>query len=262
MTDTMNALIAELSELRLPELRERYRAVLGTETRCPNRTFLIRSICSALRPAAPVDDNEQPAPLPAPPSETEPVALDEEDVESLEEDEADADSANAEPLEAAVVADAGTTTGTADEPPTLAVQTSEQPTRGRAPKVARPRIERQPRGRFSSMTVEELQAKYREVVGRDTGSDDKRYLIWKIREAEKGRVPVGPRAPRTRASETGEVRILPLRLEADAVAAMDAAWRARGMKTRMEFLRRALGHYLESLGATDAAAKFAGDASA
>ena len=45
-------------------------------------------------------------------------------------------------------------------------------------------------------------------------------------------------------------------LEAEAVEAMDAAWRDRGMKTRMEFLRRALGHYLTHIGAADAAAKF------
>lgn len=262
MTDTMNDLIAGLSELRLPELRERYRAVLGTETRCPNRTFLIRSICSALGPAAPAENGDQSALAPTPAADQEPVALAEEDVESLDEDEPDTDAGDAEPLEAAGTADADTTTETIDEPPSAPVQTSEQPTRARAPKVARPRIERQPRGRFSSMTVEELQAKYREVVGRDTGSDDKRYLVWKIREAEKGRVPVGPREPRARATEPADVRILPLRLEADVVEAMDEAWRSRGMKTRMQFLRRALGHYLESLGATDAAAKFASDASA
>ncbi len=53
------------------------------------------------------------------------------------------------------------------------------------------------------------------------------------------------------------MKILPLRLDAEAVAAMDEAWRKRGMKTRMEFLRRALGHYLEHLGASDAAARLA-----
>ena len=34
-----------------------------------------------------------------------------------------------------------------------------------------------PRGRFASMTIEELQRKYLEVVGRSTGSDDRRYLL-------------------------------------------------------------------------------------
>lgn len=33
-----------------------------------------------------------------------------------------------------------------------------------------------PRGRFASMTIDELQTKYLEVVGRSTGSDDRRYV--------------------------------------------------------------------------------------
>jgi hypothetical protein len=37
------------------------------------------------------------------------------------------------------------------------------------------------------MTIEELQTMYLEIVGRSTGRDDRRYLIWKIREVEKGR---------------------------------------------------------------------------
>lgn len=113
------------------------------------------------------------------------------------------------------------------------------------------------RGRFVSMSVEELQAKYLEVVGRPTGSDDRRYLIWKIREAEKGRIPVGPRKTRERNGEPLDVKILPLRLEAEIVERMDEAWRSRGIKNRMEFFRRALGHYLTHLGAEDAAVMFA-----
>jgi hypothetical protein len=114
-----------------------------------------------------------------------------------------------------------------------------------------------PRGRFASMSIEELQAKYLEAVGRATGSDDRRYLIWKIREAEKGRIPVGPRKTRERNGEPVDVKILPLRLEAEVVERMDEAWRARGIKNRMEFFRRALGHYLSHLGAEEAAALFA-----
>jgi len=52
------------------------------------------------------------------------------------------------------------------------------------------------------------------------------------------------------------VKILPLRLEAEVVERMDEAWRTRGIKNRMEFFRRALGHYLSHLGAEDAAALF------
>ncbi len=83
------------------------------------------------------------------------------------------------------------------------------------------------RGRFTSMSIEELQAKYLEAVGRATGSDDRRYLIWKIREAEKGRIPVGPRKTREGNGEPVDVKILPLRHEAEVVERMDEAWRTR-----------------------------------
>ena len=109
---------------------------------------------------------------------------------------------------------------------------------------------------IASMTIEELQTKYLEVVGRSTGSDDRRYLIWKIREAEKGRINVGPRKTRARDGEPLDVKILPLRLEADVADKMDEAWRAKGIKNRMEFFRGAIGHYLAHLGARDAAALF------
>ena len=94
------------------------------------------------------------------------------------------------------------------------------------------------------------------VVGRSTGSDDRRHLIWKIREAEKGRINVGPHKTRARDGEPLDVKILPLRLEADVADKMDEAWRAKGIKNRMEFFRGAIGHYLAHLGARDAAALF------
>jgi len=117
------------------------------------------------------------------------------------------------------------------------------------------------RGRFAVMTIEELQTKYLDVVGRSTGSDDRRYLIWKIREAEKGRINVGPRKTRAREGEPLDVKILPLRLEADVADKMDEAWRAKGIKSRMEFFRAAIGHYLTQLGARDVAALFEGEGS-
>jgi len=79
-------------------------------------------------------------------------------------------------------------------------------------------------------------------------------LVWKIREAEKGRIPVGPRGSRREGSSN--VRILPIRLEEQVVEKMDAAWRGQGMKTRMEFFRRAIGQYLEQMGESEAAALF------
>jgi len=109
------------------------------------------------------------------------------------------------------------------------------------------------RGRFSALSVAELQAKYREVVGRDTGSDDRGYLIWKIREAENGRVPVGPR----RIHATGDMTTLPFRIPTEAIKVMDDAWRARGVKSRNRFLQDAVSHYLAHLGDPSVAEQFA-----
>ena len=111
--------------------------------------------------------------------------------------------------------------------------------------------------RVGDMTVAQLQSLYLATVGRSTGSTDRRYLEWKIREAEKGRIPVGPREARSPEMPDAETaRVLPLRLETEAVEAMDATWKSHGMKSRMEFFRRALGHYLAHLGAHGAAMHF------
>lgn len=118
-----------------------------------------------------------------------------------------------------------------------------------APEAAAPKQ----RGRFSALSVAELKAKYREVVGRDTGSDDRAYLIWKIREAEKGRIRVGPRAVRA----AGDMTTLPFRIPTTASEAMDEAWRAQGVKSRNRFLQDAVSHYLAHLGYVSAAAQFA-----
>jgi hypothetical protein len=110
-------------------------------------------------------------------------------------------------------------------------------------------------GKLTRLEVPELQARYLEVVGRPTGSTNKPYMIWKVREAQKGRIPLGPRKNAHRAGVT--FKVLPLRLESEVVDKLDEAWRSRGIKNRMEFFRGALCHYLKELGAEDAAALFA-----
>ena len=71
-------------------------------------------------------------------------------------------------------------------------------------------------------------------------------------------MPIGPRATRTADQEAHtDMKILPLRLDAGAVERIDSAWRNAGMKSRMEFFRRALGHFFRHLGLRDAAALFA-----
>lgn len=202
----------ELERLRLPELQERYRALVGEETRCPNRAFLIRKIADALDARATRTATSSNAPTPR----------------------RRRDDARVEPA------------------PRV-----EAPTTAKASRAAAEPAAKAPRGRFQSMTTEELQTAYLAIVGRSTGSNDRRYLIWKIREAEKGRVPIGPRETRTPEQEAAtDSRIVPLRLDAPSVAAIDAAWRAQGLKSRMDFFRRALAHYLAHVGAHGAAALF------
>jgi hypothetical protein len=199
----------DLDSLRLPDLQQRYFEVLGEETRCPNKPFLLRRIRQA-RSAPTIDPEPRPAPASTPTADPEPAA---------------APAPHLVPL--------------------------------RRPARETPRAER---GRFKSMTVEELQSVYVQKVGRPTGSTDKAYLIWKIREAEKGRIPIGPRETRSPDQQGAtDVRILPLRLDAAAVEQLDAAWKGHGMKSRMEFFRRALGHYLEHIGAEAAARALSDD---
>jgi|GEM_PF-1562323 len=154
--------------------------------------------------------------------------------------------------------------GTVEDAPAgdIAEGASAQPAPSASTPAAAPSTQpaRSRRGRFRDMTVEQLQALYLATVGRSSGSTDRRYLEWKIREAEKGRIPVGPREQRTTAATTeasDDIRVLPLRLDGAAVDALDATWKSHGMKSRMDFFRRALGHYLAHLGANGAAMHFA-----
>lgn len=108
--------------------------------------------------------------------------------------------------------------------------------------------------RLSKLSLPELKAKYVEVVQRETDSDNRAYLLWKIREAQAGRVRVGP--PLKRAS-SGPQQVLSLRMDVDVVPLVDAAWAKHGMKSRMELVRRALHRELLALGEDDVAARFA-----
>lgn len=109
--------------------------------------------------------------------------------------------------------------------------------------------------KLTKLDVPTLQARYLEVVGRSTGSDNKAYLIWKIREAQKGRIPVGPRKSTHREGVT--FKVLPLRMEADLVDKLDEAWKRQGLHSRMDLFRKSLQAFLESAGETDVAAMLA-----
>ena len=125
MTETIQTQLDALAELRLPDLQERFAELVGEETRCPNKTYLLRRIREALEARA-----AAPAPAPTPADEVAPAA-----------DEPDSQDDDL---------------------------------------------------RLRDLDVEQLRARYVEVVGRATSSHDRRYLIWKIRQAQQGKVPVGP----------------------------------------------------------------------
>ena len=107
--------------------------------------------------------------------------------------------------------------------------------------------------RLRDLDVEQLRARYVEVVGRATSSHDRRYLIWKIRQAQQGKVPVGPVGRRQPGDPPVEQKVLPLRMPAATVEALDEVWRRRGLKSRMDLFRHALDQYLTGLGEGDAA---------
>jgi len=187
MTETIQTQLDALAELRLPDLQERFAELVGEETRCPNKTYLLRRIREALeaRAARPVRVLAEPAHEPAPAT----------DESATEED----------------------------------------------------------RVRLRDLDVEQLRARYVEVVGRATSSHDRRYLIWKIRQAEQGKVPVGPVGRRQPGDPPVEQKVLPLRMPAATVEALDEVWRRRGLKSRMDLFRHALDQYLTGIGEGDAA---------
>ena len=111
------------------------------------------------------------------------------------------------------------------------------------------------REKLTKLDVPTLQARYLEVVGRSTGSDNKAYLIWKIREAQKGRIPVGPRKSAHREGVT--FKVLPLRMESDLVDKLDEAWRRQGLHSRMDLFRKSLQAFLQNAGEADVAAMLA-----
>ena len=109
--------------------------------------------------------------------------------------------------------------------------------------------------KLTKLDVPTLQARYLEVVGRPTGSDNKAYMIWKIREARNGRVPVGPRKSAHREGVT--FKVLPLRMESDLVDKLDEAWKRQGLHSRMDLFRKSLHAFLTNAGEADVAAMLA-----
>ena len=119
---------------------------------------------------------------------------------------------------------------------------------------------------LNAVEPDDEQALYAEVVGRTSDSVHAGYLCWKIRQAQKGKIPVGPRQSRRSAGDGGDAqaaqdhKVLPLRMDTELVAKLDEARERLGLKSRMDLFRRALHSYLAAAGETEVAALFAAEA--
>jgi hypothetical protein len=199
MTETIQTQLDHLRALRLPDLQARFAELVGEETRCPNKGFLLRRIGEALQARAAEATSAEHG-----------LASDQADGARATDDALVEDDSEGTELDGA---------------------------------------------RLRNLDIEQLRARYLNVVGRGTGSHDKRYLVWKIRQAQQGRVPLGPVSRRQPGGPPVEHRVLPLRMPAETVEALDDVWRRRGLKSRMDLFRHALDRYLTGLGEEAAAAR-------
>jgi len=101
------------------------------------------------------------------------------------------------------------------------------------------------------LTTEQLQDLYLRTIQRSTGSTNRGYLIWKIREARKGNITVGP--SERRASSDAEIKVVSMRMEKQVVEALDEAWKRRGYTSRISFIRASLVDMLQAHGEDEAA---------
>jgi len=246
MTETVQTRLAALAELRLPDLQARYAEIVGEETRCPNRTFLLRRIAETLGAEPP--EAAAPSELHAPVSAVDEAVDEAPPVPTADAPEVEtvASPSIVETLDGQVVSHS------VSEPE------SDVEGAATAPVPAPPHVEGATDALAHELEIDALRARYVAVVGRSTGSRDKRYLLWKIRLASQGKVPVGPVGRRQPGEPSVEHKVLPLRMPTETVEALDDVWRRRGLKSRMELFRHALDQYLSGLGEAAAAARVRG----
>ncbi len=111
------------------------------------------------------------------------------------------------------------------------------------------------RRRWKKMSIAELQALYVEKVGRPTGSDDRGYLTWKIRAAEKGNIPVGPSQRKLFEGPTTPVTVT---LGDVFLEKLDDAGQADGFKSRLAYMRDLMAKGLQARGRSELAAMVGG----
>jgi len=217
MNDRTRNELDHIQSLRLPELQALFREVLGEETRCPNRGYLLRRIGEALEAR--------------------------EEAEAEAAGVADADEA-ADAADAAAVAEQRAGVASGDE---AAGEGGMADALAPAPVALR----------LSRLDVASLRARYVAVLGRETRSENRAYLVWRIRQAEKelalGDASATAGLAADRAAAVAH-KVLPLRLPVATVEALDAVWRRQGLRSRVALFRRALALYLRSTGEEGAAA--------
>lgn len=255
----LDTMMQELAEVRLPELQAKFAEVVGKKTRTPNKKFLLRKIREALetQQTAAGETNGDATTLGKPTQgtrEDEMPAKPARDADGRDPDEAaplhaEKNKRRKAPIRPQQLEQDGM-------PPQEVVkrlsglkdreQFQEQFAKalGEPPRAQGPSLK--------DLDVPTLQQKYVEIVGRPTGSSNKNYLMWKIRMAQQGKVPVGPRPSRS-STTPGELKVLALRMPANFVAALDEVWRRHGMKSRMELIRDAFEVYLGGMGELDVA---------
>jgi hypothetical protein len=105
--------------------------------------------------------------------------------------------------------------------------------------------------RKRNMTIEELRAEYLRVIGRETNSTDRRYLMWKLNEAAKGKIKIGP-VEKSPARNKADLQVIPISLLRETTRLLDAAIKSTGIKSRSAFIRSALIEKLHTIGNPDA----------
>jgi hypothetical protein len=107
--------------------------------------------------------------------------------------------------------------------------------------------------KVSKLSVEDLRARFAEITGRESKSSNRPYLIWRVQQAQKGRVPVGPRARR---GDAGPAKVLPMRVPTAAIEPLDEVRRKLGLRSRNEMFHKAMASFLINAGESDLAGHF------
>ena len=258
----ITAFLADLNTRTLPEIWEAFTEATGEVSKAPNKTYLLRRIREALEATAadetrlaernapsakptgeillwiPAKTPEQAAKLEALAKANE-AAMATKATEATEAtDEATTEilhwipattpeqiaklEALAKANEAAKADEATEAAEAADE----ATEATDEATEAadEATKATHPLLVR---GAMQKMTTEDLVAAYGTEVGRPTGSTDRGYLIWKIRETLKGALPAGPTKNASTATHE-ERRQVVLQMPPALVNAIDDAAKAAG----------------------------------